>query len=75
MLARLERNRAELRQDLRGFLIPDGGDIAHDVDLRVLGNSKLLVHTYPIPPLELEPERLDNCVPLQPRALHERLRG
>ena len=34
MLARLERDRAELRQDLLGLRIRDRGDVADGVDVR-----------------------------------------
>src|SRR3954454_19065107 len=56
VLARLERNRAELRQHLIRLRVVDRGEIADRVDLVVRGYTKLFVDSYPFAPAKLEPD-------------------
>ena len=74
VLAGLERDRAELRQDLLGLRVRDRGDVADGVDLRMIRDGELRPDADPVAALELEPERLDELVPLQAGAPDERVR-
>ena len=75
MLPRLERDRAELRQDLPGLRIRDRGDVADGVDLRMTRDREIRPDADPVAALEVEPERLDELVALQACAPDERVRG
>src|SRR3954451_7522150 len=73
VLAGLQRDGAELRQDLRRLRIGDRGDVADREDLRMRGDPQLLVHGDAIAARELEAEGADQRVPLQSGAPDERV--
>ena len=74
VLAGLQRDRAELRQDLLGLRVRDRGDVADGVDLRMTRDREIRSDADPVAALELEPERLDERVALEARAPDERVR-
>src|SRR5262249_44251520 len=65
VLPGLEGHRTELRQHLLGLRIRDRRDVTDDVDLRVSWKGEVWTDADPISALQLEPERLDERVPLE----------
>ncbi len=75
VLARLERDRPELRKHLAGLLVGDRGEIPDRVHLRVRGDAQMLVHGEALAALELQPEPVEQRVALQAGAPDERVGG
>src|SRR4029077_19908610 len=73
VLARLQRDGAELRQHLPGLRVRDCRDVAHREELVPAGNVELGPDPDPVAALELEAERADELVAAQPGSPHERV--
>src|SRR5205823_3837511 len=58
VLAGLERDRAELRQDLFRLLVEDRRGVAEHVDLGMVGQREIRSYTDSVAALQLEAERL-----------------
>ena len=74
MRAGLQRDRAELGQDLFRLRVGDRGDVAEDVHLGVVGEGKVRPDADAVAALQLEPERLHELIALQAGAPNERMR-
>ena len=74
VLSGLQRDRAELRQDLVRLRVGDRGDVADGVHLRMIRDGELRPDADPVPSLQVEAERLDEPVALQAGAPDERVR-
>ena len=74
VLSGLERDGAELGQNLLRLGVDDRRGVAEHVDLGVVGERKVRADADAVSALQLEPERLDELVALQPGAPDERVR-
>ena len=74
VLSGLQRDRPELRQDLAGLRVGDRGHVAEHVHLGVVGQGEIRADGDAVAALQLEPERLDELVALQPGAPDQRVR-
>ena len=72
--ARLERDRAELRQHLVGLRVGDPRDVADREHLGMARDAEIRLGGDAVAPLQLEPERLGERIRLQPGAPDERVR-
>ena len=74
VLFRLQRDGAELRQDLAGLRVGDPGDVADREDLRVPGKAEIRLRRDAASSLQFDAEGLGDWTRLQPRPPDERMR-
>ena len=74
VLAGLQRDRAELREDLLRLRVRDRGDVTDGVQLGMIRDGELRPDADAVSLLQVEPERLNEPVALQAGAPDERVR-